>query len=118
MRGDEEGQEGFIVFESLEDRVPEDHPLRSIRRLVDKALREMSPLFDSLYAEKGRVSIPPECLLRALVLQTLYGIPSERKLFRARGIQPALPLVRGPAVLARSLAPHELHQEPGPYPDR
>src|SRR5680860_1211623 len=80
MRGDEEGQEGFIVFESLEDRVPLEHPLRSIRRLVDKALREMSPLFDSLYAEKGRVSIPPECLLRALVLQTLYGIPSERKL--------------------------------------
>jgi transposase len=80
MRGDEEGQEGFIVFESLEDRVPLDHPLRSIRRLVDKALREMSPLFDSLYAENGRVSIPPECLLRALVLQTLYGIPSERKL--------------------------------------
>ena len=80
MRGDEEGQEGFIVFESLEDRVPPDHPLRSIRRLVDEALREMSPLFDSLYAEKGRVSIPPECLLRALVLQTLYGIPSERKL--------------------------------------
>jgi len=60
--------------------VPEEHPLRSIRRLVDKALREMSPLFDSLYAEKGRVSISPECLLRALVLQTLYGIPSERKL--------------------------------------
>src|SRR5660398_208802 len=57
-----------------------EHPLRSIRRLVDEALREMSPLFDSLYAEKGRVSIPPECLLRALVLQTLYGIPSERKL--------------------------------------
>ena len=80
MRGDEEGQEGFIVFESLEDRVPPDHPLRSIRRLVDTALREMSPLFDSLYAEKGRVSIPPECLVRALVLQTLYGIPSERKL--------------------------------------
>src|SRR5660398_252756 len=57
-----------------------EHPLRSIRRLVDEALREMSPLFDSLYAEKGRVSIPPECLLRALVLQTLYRIPSERKL--------------------------------------
>jgi len=80
VRGDEEGQEAFILFESLEGRVPPDHPLRSIRRLVDKALREMSPLFDSLYAEKGRVSIPPECLLRALVLQTLYGIPSERKL--------------------------------------
>jgi transposase len=80
VRGDEERQEGIIVFESLEDRVPQDHPLRPIRRMVDRALFEMSPLFDSLYAQKGRVSIPPECLLRALVLQTLYGIPSERRL--------------------------------------
>jgi transposase len=79
MRGDEEQQEGFIVFESLEDRVPEDHPLRPIRRIVDRALREMSPLFDSLYCERGRLSIPPECLLRAQVLQILYAIPSERR---------------------------------------
>jgi len=43
VRGDEEGQEGFIVFESLEDRMPPDHRLRSIRRLVDEALREMTP---------------------------------------------------------------------------
>jgi transposase len=48
--------------------------------MVDRALAEMSPLFELLYAEKGRVSIPPECLLRAQVLQVLYGIPSERKL--------------------------------------
>jgi transposase len=79
MRGDEEQQEGFIVFESLEDRVPADHPLRLIRRIVNQALREMSPLFDSLYAERGRFSIPPECLLRAQVLQILYAIPSERR---------------------------------------
>jgi transposase len=79
MRGDEEQQEGFIVFESLEDQVPQDHPLRPIRRIVNKALREMSPLFDSLYAEHGRLSIPPECLLRAQVLQILYAIPSERR---------------------------------------
>ena len=79
MRGDEEQQEGFIVFESLEDQVPADHPLRPIRRIVNKALRDMSPLFDSLYAERGRLSIPPECLLRAQVLQILYAIPSERR---------------------------------------
>jgi len=79
LRGDEDGQEGFIVFESLEDRVSADHPLRPIRRMVDRALADMSPLFDSLYAEKGRVSIPPECLLRAQVLLVLYAIPSERK---------------------------------------
>ena len=79
MRGDEERQEGFILFESLEDQIPVDHPLRPIRRIVDEALREMSPLFDSLYAERGRLSIPPECLLRAQVLQILYAIPSERR---------------------------------------
>ncbi|MHB8869633.1 MAG: IS5 family transposase [Thermoleophilia bacterium] len=79
MRGDEEHQDAMIVFESLEDQVPLNHPLRPIRRMVDRALSEMSPLFDSLYAERGRVSIPPECLLRAQVLQILYAIPSERK---------------------------------------
>ena len=80
MRGDEECQAGFIVFTSLEDRIPTDHPLRAIRRLVDQALREMSPLLSSLYAKRGRVSIPPEYLLRAQLLQFLYAIPSERRL--------------------------------------
>src|SRR5665648_70811 len=80
MRGDEEQQEAVFVFDSLEDRVPADHPLRAIRRLVDEALRELSPLFDELYAEGGRPSIPPEYLLRAALLQKLYAIPSERKL--------------------------------------
>jgi transposase len=80
MRRDEERQEGFLMFSSLEDRVPEDHPLRPIRRMVDRALSEMSPLFDSLYAKKGRLSIPPEYLLRAQLIQILYAIPSERKL--------------------------------------
>lgn len=80
VRGDEERQEGIILFSSLEDRVPMDHPLRRIRQLVDHALREMSPLFDELYAAAGRPSIPPEYLLRATLLQKLYAIPSERKL--------------------------------------
>lgn len=80
MRGDEERQEGFVMLSSGEDVVPLDHPLRKIRRMVDVALSEMSPLFDSLYAEGGRTSIPPEYLLRAQVLKVLYGIPSERKL--------------------------------------
>lgn len=80
MRGDEERQEGFIMLTSLEDRVPADHPLRSIRRTVDKALAEMSPLLDSLYARRGRLSIAPEYLLRAQMVQILYAIPSERRL--------------------------------------
>ena len=65
MRGDEERREAVFVFNSLEDRVPTAHPLRPIRRMVDQALFAMSPLLASLYAERGRVSIPPEYLLRA-----------------------------------------------------
>jgi transposase len=80
MRGDEVRQEAVFVFDSLEDRIPADHPLRRIRRLVDTALRDLDPVFADLYAHGGRPSIPPECLLRASLLQKLYGIPSERKL--------------------------------------
>ena len=80
MRGDEQQQEGFIVLTSLEDRVPADHPLRAIRRLVDAALEEMSPTLEALYAERGRPSIAPELLLRAQLIQILYAIPSERRL--------------------------------------
>lgn len=80
MRGDEQQQEGFIVLASLEDRVPADHPLRAIRRLVDEALSRMSPTFAALYAERGRPSIAPEVLLRAQLIQILYAIPSERRL--------------------------------------
>jgi len=80
MRGAEERQEGFMFLASADDVVPPDHPLREIRRMVDEALAEMSGLFDSLYAPTGRESIPPEYLLRALVLKVLYAIPSERRL--------------------------------------
>ncbi len=80
MRGGEERQEGFIVLTSLEDRVPAEHPLRAVRRMVDEALREMHPLLESLYADRGRVSIPPEYLLRAQLVQILFAIPSERRL--------------------------------------
>jgi transposase len=80
MRGDEEEQGGFIMFTNMEDRIPADHPLRAVRRIVDRALSEMSPLFDSLYARRGRLSIAPEYLLRAQLVQILYAIPSERRL--------------------------------------
>ena len=60
--------------------VPDDHPLRAIRALVDTALAEISPALDALYASRGRPSIAPEYLLRAQLLQILYAIPSERRL--------------------------------------
>ncbi len=65
---------------SLEDRVPSDHPLRPIRKIVDGVLKAMSGEFDKLYAEGGRASIAPERLLRALLLQVFYSIRSERML--------------------------------------
>jgi len=63
-----------------EQRVPQDHPLRVIRALVDAVLREMSREFDGLYATVGRPSVPPERLLRAQLLQIFYSIRSERLL--------------------------------------
>jgi transposase len=68
------------MMTSLEDVVPDDHPLRAIRALVDAALLEMGPTLDALYASRGRPSIAPEYLLRAQLCQILYTIPSERRL--------------------------------------
>lgn len=80
MRGAEPGQRVMFSYVDLEQRVPTDHPLRAIQALVEPVLRELSPRFAALYAESGRPSIPPEQLLRALLLQVLYTIRSERQL--------------------------------------
>src|ERR1700744_5616401 len=80
MRGDDQQQDGVFSYISLEQRVPQDHPLRAIRPLVDEALSQLSTRFDQLYASTGRPSIAPEKLLRALLLQALYGKRSERLL--------------------------------------
>jgi transposase len=65
---------------SPEQRVSEDHPLRAVRGLTEEILKAMSPLFDVMYADFGRPSIPPEKLLRAQLLQMLYSVRSERLL--------------------------------------
>jgi len=70
----------MFSYISAEKRVPEDHPLRAIRAMVDLALRNMGPQFDAMYAKLGRPSIAPEKLLRALLLQVLYTVRSERML--------------------------------------
>ena len=70
----------MFSYRSLEDRVPQDHPLRGIRWMVDAALADMGPLFAGLYASTGRPSIAPERLLRALLLQVLFTVRSERQL--------------------------------------
>ncbi len=80
MRGNDQQNTTMFSYISPEERVPADHPLRPIRLMVDKALKGLSPLFDGLYSHTGRNSIPPERLLRALLLQVLYTVRSERML--------------------------------------
>jgi transposase len=80
MRGADEQPGSIFSYVSLEERVPPDHPLRAIRRITDRALERLSPRFGTLYVKFGRPSIPPEKLLRALLLQALFTIRSERQL--------------------------------------
>ena len=80
MRGDDEQSGHLFSYLSPEQRVPADHPLRAIRTMTDEALRRLSPRFEAMYAKTGRPSIPPEHLLRALLLQVLYSVRSERML--------------------------------------
>src|SRR5438105_4282378 len=80
MRGN--GQQQLDVFSYIgsEERVPQDHPLRSLRVMTDEALQQLQPRFNNLYAKIGRPSIAPEKLLRAFLLQALYSVRSERML--------------------------------------
>jgi len=80
MRGEDQQQSGMFSYVSLEERVPQDHPLRAIRKTVDEILRAMAKDFEGLYAKSGRPSIPPERLLRAVLLQIFYSVRSERLL--------------------------------------
>jgi transposase len=80
LRGDDQQTGHMFSYLSPEQRVPKDHPLRAIRAMTDTALRELSPRFDAIYAKIGRPSVPPEKLLRALLLQVLYTVRSERLL--------------------------------------
>ena len=80
MRGDDRHQAGMWSYIAPEQRVPQDHPLRPIRAMVDTILAELSPEFAKLYSPVGRPSIAPEKLLRALLLQVLYSTRSERLL--------------------------------------
>ena len=80
MRGEHEQQAGMYSYISPEQRVPADHPLREMRKMTDEIFKQLSPRFDKLYSRVGRPSIAPERLLRALLLQLLYSVRSERML--------------------------------------
>jgi transposase len=80
MRGADQRNDTLFSYVRPDSRVPPNHPLRAIRRITDTALRSLSDRFDAMYSEIGRPSIPPEKLLRALLLQAFYSIRSERQL--------------------------------------
>src|SRR6266576_5586431 len=80
MRGADGQQAGMFSYVSPERRIPANHPLRPIREMTDEVLRQLSRRFARLYAKTGRPSIAPEKLLRALLLQVLYSVRSERLL--------------------------------------
>ncbi len=80
MRGNERQQQEMFCYGSLEERVRKDHPLRRIRELTEWVLSSLRTRWDDCYSDVGRPSIPPECLLRAMLLQVLFSIRSERSL--------------------------------------
>ncbi|TQN01250.1 IS4 family transposase [Acidovorax temperans] len=83
MRGNQDFQGAMFSYISLEERVPQTHPLRKLRAAVDALLATMNREFDAVYARRGRPSVPPEMLLKALLLQILFSIRSERQLVEA-----------------------------------
>ncbi|MGB9578067.1 MAG: IS5 family transposase [Halothiobacillaceae bacterium] len=83
MRGNQNFQGAMFSYISLEDRVPQAHPLRKLRAVVDALLASMNNEFEAVYARRGRPSVPPEMLLKALLLQILFSIRSERLLVEA-----------------------------------
>src|SRR5258708_22565151 len=80
MRGEEGQQRSMLMVFNLEQRVPQDHPLRRIKQLAEAVLQLLSPSFDRMYSATGRPSIPPERLLKASLLMALYTVRSERLL--------------------------------------
>ena len=80
MRGQDVNQSRMFSYLSPDERVPLEHPLRRIWTMSQRVLEKLSPRFDTLYSDLGRQSIPPERLLRALLLQILYTVRSERLL--------------------------------------
>jgi len=79
MRGEVEQQVPMLTLTTPDQRVPKDHPIRRIKQLADAELRALSPVFDRMYSERGRPSIPPEVLLKSCLLIALYSVRSERQ---------------------------------------
>ena len=113
MRGDDEQSGHLSSYLSPEHSVPADHPLRTIRTMTDDAVRRLSPRFEAIYATTGRPSIPPEHLLRALLLQVLYSVRSERTLMEQLQYNLLFRWFVGARHGRRRLGVDNLHEESG-----
>ena len=112
MRGRHEDQEVMLAYVNLEERVPKDHPLRTIKAVADEALGRLSPEFDRMYSRVGRASVPPERLLKASLLISLYSVRSERAFCEELELQSTVSLVLGHEPDGAELRPDVVHQEP------
>jgi hypothetical protein len=110
MRGRFTDQGGLFSYIAPDKRVPANHQLRKVRKLVRDVLSDLNRSLGRLYASEGRPSIPPAQLLSALLLHVFYGIGSESQF---DGLQPFVSLVRGTAAGRSGLGSDHLHQEPG-----
>jgi Transposase domain (DUF772) len=100
--------DGNVTTLSTEDLIPQDHPIRRIRGVIDAVLAELDPEFSAMCATVGRPSVPPESLLKATILMARYSIHSERAVCERLNYD----LVLGPRHRCQGLRRHHLHQEP------
>src|SRR6201996_3582342 len=112
MRGGDLRSEVLFSYLSCEARVPLDHPLQPIQKIVDEALGALTGEFDKLYAKLGRPSIAPEKLLRALLLQAFYSVRSERQLMEQLGYNLLFRWLCRAVAGCRDLGCDGVHQEP------
>src|SRR4051794_13549435 len=113
MRGRRNPQASMLAFVDLEERVPPNHPLRTIKRFADRALMQLSPTFDAMYGAGGRPSIPPERLLKASLLISLYSVRSERAFCEELEYQLLWRWVLDQGPVEPQLHPATVHKKPG-----
>jgi len=114
MRGADQQQNHIFSYLSPEMRVRKEHPLRTIRAMMDEVLTQLSRRFDNMYARMGRPSIALEKLVRAQLLQMLYSIQQRAFADGRDGLQPSVPVVRGAERRRRTLGRDHVYQESRP----
>ena len=112
MRGMSEKQSVMLSFISPEKRVPKDHPLRRIKTMADEELKWLSPRFDRMYSHTGRPSIPPETILKSLLLIALYSVRSERQFCEQLDYNLIVSVVFGHEYDGRKFCPYGIYEEP------